>query len=167
MERDKEFIKKQIEEAAVKSCKGTSTDELLKSLDAIITRSRKLKSKLEACQAEESRLLRQTEARIDHLGQLQELHTFDDVKYETWSQARLDRLLVDYLLRQGYSDTARGLADAKDISDLVDIETFVAMFRIENSLRVDRSVTEALAWCMENRKELRKINVGPKRFPRT
>jgi len=87
------------------------------------------------------------------------MHSLDDVKYEEWSRTRLDRLLVDYLLRYGYKESATELAKEKNIQDLVDVETFVQMSRIRESLRNGR-VTEALAWCNENKKELRKLEVG-------
>jgi macrophage erythroblast attacher len=87
------------------------------------------------------------------------MQSLDDVKYEEWSRTRLDRLLVDYLLRYGYKESATELAKEKNIQDLVDVETFVQMSRIRESLRNGR-VTEALAWCNENKKELRKLEVG-------
>lgn len=87
------------------------------------------------------------------------MHAFEDVKYEQWSRKRLDRLLVDYLMRQGYGDSARALAGEKGIGDLVDIETFEQMNRIRQSL-LNQSVKEALDWCTENKKELRKNDVS-------
>jgi hypothetical protein len=86
------------------------------------------------------------------------MQSLDDVKYEQWSRTRLDRLLVDYLLRYGYKESATALAREKDINDLVDVETFVQMSRIRESLRNGR-VTEALSWCTENKKELRRMEV--------
>jgi macrophage erythroblast attacher len=86
------------------------------------------------------------------------MQSLDDVKYEEWSRTRLDRLLVDYLLRNGYKDSALALAKEKGIEDLVDVETFVQMSRIRESL-LNRRVTEALTWCQENKKELRKMEV--------
>jgi macrophage erythroblast attacher len=91
------------------------------------------------------------------------MQSLDDVKYEHWSQTRLDRLLVDYLLRHGYKDSATELAKQRNIEDLVDVETFVQMSTIRESLRNGR-VTEALAWCNENKKDLRKMEVS---FPMT
>jgi macrophage erythroblast attacher len=87
------------------------------------------------------------------------MHSLDDVKYEEWSRTRLDRLLVDYLLRYGYKESATALAREKNIQDLVDVDTFVQMNRIRESLKNGR-VTEALAWCNENKKELRKLDVS-------
>ena len=87
------------------------------------------------------------------------MQSLDDVKYEEWSRTRLDRLLVDYLLRYGYKDSATALSKEKGIEDLVDVETFVQMSRIRESLRNGR-VTEALSWCTENKKELRRMEVS-------
>lgn len=158
VERDKEQVKKLLKETAILGINGRgSKDDVLKNLDALIARVKGTKEKLQARQAEEARLFRQTESRIKHLGELHDLHTLDDVKYEAWSRARLDRLLVDYLLRHGYNDSAVALSREKDVVDLVDIDTFIAMSRIQHALKRG-SVVEALAWCSENKKELRKIN---------
>lgn len=92
------------------------------------------------------------------MGELYTMQSLDDVKYEEWSRTRLDRLLVDYLLRHGYKDSATALSKEKNIQDLVDVETFVQMSRIRESLRNGR-VTEALSWCNENKKDLRRMDV--------
>ena len=125
----------------------------------MIARMRGLKRKLNACSEEETRLHQQSQSRIRHLGELYVMQSLDDVKYEEWSRTRLDRLLVDYLLRYGYKESATALAKEKNIEDLVDVETFVQMSRIRESLRNGR-VTEALAWCNENKKELRRMEVS-------
>lgn len=139
---------------------GASPDDVLRNLDTIIARMRGVKRKLEGCEQEEARLYQQLGARARHLNDLAGMHAFEDVKYEQWSRKRLDRLMVDYLMRQGYSQTARALANDKGVGDLVDIETFEQMNRIRQSL-LNRSVKEALDWCTENKKELRKMDVSP------
>jgi macrophage erythroblast attacher len=159
-ERDREGVKKLLRETATLSVNGrASKEDVLRNLDTMITRMRGMKRKLNSYADEEARLLRQTGSRIRLLAELDDIHTVDDVKYEAWSRARLDRLLVDYLLRHGYSGSAQALASAKDIHDLVDIETFIQMSKIQSSLR-HGSVTEALVWCSENKKELRKMDVS-------
>lgn len=125
----------------------------------MIARMRGVKRKLSACAEEENRLYRQVDARVKHLGELCQMHAFEDVKYEQWSRKRLDRLLVDYLMRQGYGESARALAEEKNIEDLVDINTFEQMNRVRQSL-LSKSVKEALDWCTENKKELRKMDVS-------
>lgn len=124
----------------------------------MLAKMRGLKRKLTACSEEETRLHQQSQSRIRHLGELYNMQSLDDVKYEEWSRTRLDRLLVDYLLRNGYKESAGALAKEKGIEDLVDVETFVQMSRIRESLQNGR-VTEALAWCNDNKKELRKMDV--------
>jgi macrophage erythroblast attacher len=125
----------------------------------MIARVRGVKRKLEGCDQEESRLYRQVGARVKHLSDLGQMHAFEDVKYEHWSRKRLDRLLVDYLMRQGYGQSARALARDKGVGDLVDIDTFEQMNRVRQSL-LNRNVKDALDWCTENKKELRKMDVG-------
>lgn len=131
---------------------------MLKNLDTMLARMRGMKRKLATYADEEARLYHQVDARVAHLRELEDMHTVDDVKYEAWSRQRLDRLLIDYLLRQGYNRSAELLADERSMRDLVDIDTFVAMSKIQDSLRAG-SVTEALAWCNDNKKELRKMDV--------
>lgn len=124
----------------------------------MLARMRGLKRNLTALAAEEVVLQQQSRSRINYVGELYTMHSLDDVKYEEWSRIRLNRLLVDYLLRNGYKNSAMALAREKKIEDLVDIEAFVQMNRIKESLQKGR-VTEALSWCTENKKDLRKLEV--------
>ncbi len=124
----------------------------------MLNKMRGVKRKLTAHAEEESRLHNQAAARISHLDKLYHMNTVEDVQYESWSRRRLDRLLADYLLRHGFNDSASELATEKNIHELVDVETFKSMSRIREAL-LNGSVTEALAWCTENKKELRKMEV--------
>ncbi|PNP81809.1 hypothetical protein FNYG_04835 [Fusarium nygamai] len=157
IEKDTTAIKTLLKDSATAAVSGrASQQDVLRNLDAMVSRMRGLKRKLQASAAEEARLHAQTAARISHLDELYKMDTVEDVKYEQWSRKRLDRLLADYLLRHGYNDTAKELAEQRGISDLVDIDTFVAASRIRDSL-LNQSVAEALAWCNDNKKELRKM----------
>ncbi|KAJ9134251.1 Protein FYV10, partial [Coniochaeta hoffmannii] len=158
VEKESTQVKTLLKDTATGSLNGKSSPEdVLKNLDTMLSRMRGLKRKLSTCADEEARLYRQVDARVAHLSELSEMHTVDDVRYQEWSRQRLDRLLVDYLLRHGYSASAVAMADKKGMRDLVDIETFMAANKIRKSLE-DGSVTEALAWCNENKKELRKMD---------
>lgn len=158
-EKESSNVRNSLKDAAAASVSGKSSpQDVLKSLDSMLARMKGMKRKLTANAEEEDRLYHQVDARVAHLRELSDMHTVEDVKYEAWSRKRLDRLLADYLLRKGYTDTAIGLADERDIRDLVDIDTFVAMNKIRTSLE-NGSVQEALAWCNENKKELRKMDV--------
>lgn len=129
----------------------------LASLDATLAKAQSLKRKLEALHAEEQTLHRQQRCRVEHLQELHEIQSLADVKYDTWSHIRLDRLLVDYLLRQGFTESARELAVEKQIEDLVDVDVLEECRRIGRSLLESRT-TECLAWCNENKQPLKKIN---------
>lgn len=139
----------------------TSQADVLKNLDTMIARMRGVKRKLTAFADEENKLHRHEEARVKHLNELYAMFSVDDVKYEGWSRTRLDRLIVDYLLRHGYNESARALAQEKGIELLVDLDTFEQMSRIRKCI-LNRSVTEALAWCTagDTKKELRKMDVS-------
>jgi macrophage erythroblast attacher len=143
VKRDGAFVKDALKDAATGAVNGKSSQEdVLKALDSMILRMRGLKRKLTACADEETRLFRQEDARVRHLAELYGMNSVEDVKYEVWSRTRLDRLLVDYMLRQGYTDSARMLAEERGIESLCDVETFEQMNRIRDSLR-NGSVTEA------------------------
>ncbi|KAK5124796.1 hypothetical protein LTR85_001509 [Meristemomyces frigidus] len=134
--------------------------DALAALDATLAKAHSLKRKLEALHAEEKVLHRQQRARIQHLEDLHGVASLADVKYDHWAHTRLDRLLVDYLLRQGYVESARELAKEKGIEDLVDVGVFEECGRIERSLREGHEVKEALAWCAENKQALKKLGGG-------
>ncbi|KAH6850010.1 CTLH/CRA C-terminal to lish motif domain-containing protein [Chaetomium sp. MPI-CAGE-AT-0009] len=156
-EWDSTSVKNVVKETANGLISGKATpQDAVKSLDQMLVKMRGLKRKVTAAAEEEDRLYRQMDARVAHMRELADLNTVDDVRYEAWSRQRLDRLLVDYMLRHGYDSSAMALADERKMRDLVDIDTFVAMSKIRKSLE-GGSVQEALTWCNENKKELRKM----------
>lgn len=160
IEKDGSFAKETLKKTATDSVAGrTSQQDVLKTIDSMISRVKVLRRKLVAFAEEENRLHRHEEARVGHLAELHSMYSVDDVKYEAWSRTRLDRLLTDYLLRQGYVDSARALAKERGIELLADVDTFEQMNRIRKCL-LNGSLQEALAWCTAGdiKKELRKID---------
>lgn len=140
-----------------KSAPKATPETTLANLDALIGKAQTLKRKLESLHDEEQKLNASSAARIAHLEELYAMESLADVKYETWSRTRLSRLLVDYLLRSGYIESAAHLSRAKNISSLVDVDAFISAHKIEASLREGRSVTQALNWCKENGSNLKKV----------
>lgn len=139
------------------SMKTESPERTLHDLDSMINKMQTLKRKLEGLHDEEMRLNRASKARVQHLQDLYDVKSLVDVKYEDWSRTRLSRLLVDHLLRNGYSESATHLAQSKGIEELVDVDAFVACHKIEKSLREGRNTTPALNWCKENGQTLKKM----------
>ncbi|KAI0399930.1 CTLH/CRA C-terminal to lish motif domain-containing protein [Xylaria palmicola] len=160
VEKDGSYVKETLKKTATDSVNGrVSQQDVVRTLDLMIARVRGVKRKLTAFADEEGRLHRHEEARVRHLTELYGMYTVDDVKYEGWSRTRLDRLLTDYMLRQGYVDSARALARERGIELLCDVDTFEQMNRIRQCI-LNGSVQEALAWCTagDTKKELRKMD---------
>lgn len=134
-----------------------SPAEVLAALDSTLAKAQTLKRRLEALHAEERATHAAQRARLEHLQELHEIRGLTDVRYERWAHVRLDRLLVDYLLRQGFTDAARDLAREKGVGPLVDLDAFEEAGRVERALR-GGEMREALAWCAENKGALKKIN---------
>jgi macrophage erythroblast attacher len=125
----------------------------------MIARMQTLKRKLENLHHEEDLLHEHSAKRIRHLQDLYQIPSLADVKYENWSRTRLDRLVVDYLLRSGHSATATSLAEAKDITHLIDLDVFTSCHRIASAIK-NGEVKEALTWVNENRNALKKLPIS-------
>ena len=86
------------------------------------------------------------------------METVDSFEFERWSRTRLNRIIADYLLRQGYNESAEILAANYGIKEFVDLELFADAREIEDAIR-SHSCTKALEWCEENKLALAKIKV--------
>lgn len=161
VERERDHILPALKDAANASLSSAqSPEQTIASLDAMIQRMQNFKRKLEKLHTEEEALHEHSAKRIRHLQDLYEISSLVDVKYDQWSRTRLDRLMVDYLLRSGYSKTASALAESKQITDLIDFDTFVNCHRIASSLTRGET-KEALAWINENKNSLKKLITAP------
>ncbi|KAJ5270672.1 hypothetical protein N7505_006430 [Penicillium chrysogenum] len=151
VEREKEYIIPAIKETAAASLSNTQTpDQTLAALDAMISRMQGLKRKMESLQEEEKKIHNQSRKRIQHLETLHKIPSLADVKYDQWSRVRLDRLLVDYMLRSGYSESAKQLAQDRGWRN-----SWISCQRVVDSLRRGET-KEALQWCGENKAALKK-----------
>lgn len=87
----------------------------------MISRMQGFKRKLEALHEDEKILHEHSRKRIAHLQDLYSIPSLVDEGYDRWSRTRLDRLLVDFLLRSGYGESARQLAQEKGIEVFCEI----------------------------------------------
>ncbi|KAG2117297.1 CTLH/CRA C-terminal to lish motif domain-containing protein [Suillus discolor] len=132
-------------------------EDAAKSVDGMIGRVENLKRKLSELQDTAGKpTLDVTRERLQHLMAVETLQTTGSLDFSRWADTRLDRWLVDWALRTGRENTARTLAQDRNIETLVDIDLFTDIRRIELALS-KHSCTEALAWCSENKTALRKI----------
>ncbi|EAW24165.1 FYV10 family protein [Aspergillus fischeri NRRL 181] len=156
VEREREYVIHALKEAANASLSNDQTpDQTLAALDSMLARMQNLKRKMESIQQEEKKIQNQSRKRIQHLEHLHQIPSLADVKYDQWSRIRLDRLVVDHMLRSGYTESAQRLAQEKGIEDLVDLDVFVQCQRIAQSLRRGET-KDALRWCNENKAALKK-----------
>lgn len=136
-------------------------EEARESLDRLISRVRGLKRKIATLKDEQNETLTTTKARVEHLNVIfeNEKEVDPEKQKETekkWLKIRLERLLTDYFLRQGFSETAKSFAQNRGITSLVDVTILDQCISVETSLRQRHSTAECLAWCSENRSFLRK-----------
>lgn len=74
-----------------------------------------------------------------------------------WRKVRLERMLVEYFLRNGYYDSAAKLADARGLRELTNVDIFSAAAEVEAELLSYRTA-RCLQWCADNKSRLRKLN---------
>jgi len=138
--------------------------EAQESLNQIVVRLKGIKRKLEELNVKEEEGVERCRARLEHLksavfdddNMVTDNDVVSDAKLKEWHQKRIDRLIVDYLLREGYYKTARAIAEDSDIVNLVDLEIFEVVKKIEEDLR-SKSCVMALRWCVANKIRLKKI----------
>ncbi|KAL2896506.1 Protein MAEA-like protein [Bienertia sinuspersici] len=104
---------------------------------------------LEEGSVTESLQAQRCRARLNHL------EAADAENLSEWSNTRLKRILVDYMLRMSYYESAAKLAETSNIQDLVDIDVFHEARRVIEALQ-NKSVAPALAWCADNKSKLKK-----------
>lgn len=75
----------------------------------------------------------------------------------TWNRVRLDRMLVDYMLREGMYSAAEMLTQQSGLQALVELDLFAASRSIIESLK-EHDCSLALQWCADNKRRLAKID---------
>uniref|UniRef100_A0A8C9SC22 E3 ubiquitin-protein transferase MAEA n=1 Tax=Scleropages formosus TaxID=113540 RepID=A0A8C9SC22_SCLFO len=130
-------------------------DSVVSLLDGVVEKLSALKRKAaESIQAEDESA-KLCKRRIEHLKE----HSSDQpASVNLWKKKRMDRMMVEHLLRCGYYNTAVKLARQSGIEDLVNIEMFLTAKEVEESLERQETAT-CLAWCHDNKSRLRKMKV--------
>ncbi|KAG0622789.1 hypothetical protein M758_3G123400 [Ceratodon purpureus] len=134
--------------------KDMSKEEAVQHLTSLVTRLQGLKRKLDESKQGEQYQVQRCRARLDHLGMLQGLNYSKDNEAR-WNHTRVQRILVDYMLRSSYFTTASELAESTQIQELVDSDIYLDARRVMEALQ-NRNCSEALSWCSENKSKLKK-----------
>lgn len=130
---------------------GSDMDELA-ALESLVSKLQGLKRKLAEVSRTEKEDAHRCKARLEHL---RSVGPFPKSGITAWNKPRLDRILIDHLLRCGHLQVACELAHSSGSTDLVDIHLFLGAQRVVQALR-NHDCTEALAWCAENSSRLKK-----------
>ncbi|KAK1571344.1 hypothetical protein Q3G72_015389 [Acer saccharum] len=126
-----------------------SKDDAVNHLTSLVSRLQGLKRKLEEGSRTEHLQVQKCRARFNHL------ESADAENLSEWNNTRLKRILVDYMLRMSYYDSAEKLAESSNMLDLVDIDVFQEAKKVIDALR-NKEVAPALAWCADNKSRLKK-----------
>ncbi|XP_004346694.1 macrophage erythroblast attacher protein [Capsaspora owczarzaki ATCC 30864] len=128
----------------------------VQGIENVVARLHKLKRKVEEVLGKEDQDIQRCKIRLDHLQQQQSAKTIGAPDQQLiWNMTRLDRVIVDHLLREGYVETANKFATDNGILDLVDVDVFLESRSIEEALQ-RHDCTAALAWCNVNKSRLKK-----------
>ncbi|KAF9435220.1 GID complex subunit containing RING finger motif [Entomortierella beljakovae] len=157
IEKEIATLTDKVSEISKKSAQGNMDSKQVEAaLEAIVARLSTLKRKLKDTRADESLYSQRTKVRLQHLQDFTTVTTLDSDEFARWSRVRLNRIVIDYMLRDGFRETATLLAKSEHIEDLVDIELFAQSAKVEQAL-LRQSCTECLQWCKENNSSLKKI----------
>ncbi|CAD6891125.1 unnamed protein product [Tilletia laevis] len=142
----------------------TDTATAVDMLDHSVKRLKALKRRLAQLNAQTKTTLNTAAVRYAHLQDLHTIASTADPAFDGWSKTRLNRILVDYMLRRGANSAAAHLTSSAGIPNLVDTALFAEIDKIEASLQPSAAAdggehcARALAWCAENRPALEAVN---------
>ncbi|KAM3720860.1 E3 ubiquitin-protein transferase MAEA [Dirofilaria immitis] len=157
MEKNNHFLKESADLVA-KAMKGDGTKPIYKrevkeKMDTYFGRFEELFSAFKQITDEEIELIDLLDTRVKYL---QQANTTDALKQETWRSQRISRLIIDYLLRSGYFETAQKLAEQANVEDMCNKTVFMIAKQVEDSL--SRHETDrCLEWIADNRSKLRRL----------
>ncbi|KAJ1663678.1 GID complex subunit containing RING finger motif [Coemansia sp. RSA 1813] len=141
----------------IKNKETLSAEEMDKTLGGLIERLQTLKRKLEEAKLEEAQLIRRSRQRAADLNEINSFTSTTQPEFQRWCRTRMDRVLIDYMLRNGNVDTAQRLIEQGNLEHFADTSLFALVMSTERELRENHSCRGALQWCAENRSALRKV----------
>ncbi|KAB0794639.1 hypothetical protein PPYR_11478 [Photinus pyralis] len=153
-----------VQQAAIeieKSISGESvkSNDITKLLGGMVEKLQVLKRKAEESITEELQATNVCKRRLEHLKEHATLTSSGVVSQgalNQWRRKRLDRMVVEYFLRNGYYNAAITLAERSNIKDLTNIDIFLTSREVEKSL-ASHETSKCLSWCHDNRSKLRKL----------
>jgi len=132
-------------------------DMVSSEVDTLIERLRSLRDHLVSGRGSETEMATLLQSRLDYLLLRQTTTTMEDGECdERWKQQRIDRLVIDHLLRIGLFDSAQRLADVAQVNGMCNRQVFTVAKKVEEAL-LRHDVTPCLEWIMEHKSKLRRL----------
>ena len=131
---------------------STPPEDVVDRLKGCVRQLQRLKRKLDDASVVEREESQRCKARLEHL------HTLGPPSRDqhiAWNRKRIDRIIVDYMLRSGYLESAAKLVQRAHLTDLVDLHVFLGADHVLQSLK-QKKCSDALAWCAQHATRLRK-----------
>uniref|UniRef100_A0A9J2PCD7 E3 ubiquitin-protein transferase MAEA n=1 Tax=Ascaris lumbricoides TaxID=6252 RepID=A0A9J2PCD7_ASCLU len=152
-----------VREASNELTKVVAAEKIAPQTQTIMERLDALQESFGQVVADEMSMAKLLESRINYLkeARVQRKMTFkantnDSWKREAWRHQRIDRLIIDHLLRSGYFETAQKLAEQSDVEVMCNKSIFMIAKQVEDSL--SRHETDrCLEWIMDNKSKLRRM----------
>lgn len=141
---------------SIKELRNTSDLQgVHRALDNVVEKLQVVKRKADESMLDEQDAAQVCKKRLDHLKEMFEL-PYSAAAMNVWRKKRLDRMLVDHLLRDGHYETAARLTKQSGLENLTNLELFMVARRVEESLLAG-DTSKCLAWCHDNKSKLRKM----------
>lgn len=94
----------------------------------------KLREEYEELTRKEDSLLNNLEKRVNHLRHVEEHYRDKSVQTE-YFEKRLWRLIIEYMLREGYLDSSKLLINELNLQEFTDLDVFIESNKIVQSLK--------------------------------
>ncbi|XP_030764152.1 E3 ubiquitin-protein transferase MAEA isoform X1 [Sitophilus oryzae] len=139
--------------------KAKDITNLLGNSCGMVEKLHVLKRKADESILEELTAANVCKRRLEHLKEHATVTASNTVSTGTlnqWRKKRLDRMVVEYFLRNGFYNAAIKLAERSEIKEYTNIDIFLNSREVEKSL-ASHETQKCLAWCHDNKSKLRKL----------
>ncbi|XP_055371237.1 E3 ubiquitin-protein transferase MAEA [Condylostylus longicornis] len=162
LDREVNQIQNAASEMEKSLCAGVSCSEIQKIFDGVVERLQVFKRKAEENINEEISATHICKRKLNHLKEnistdLKSSYEVWQASLDQWKKIRMDRMVVEHLLRQGHYKTAELLAARTTIRHLTNLDIFQTSREVEEDL-ANHKTSKCTLWCNDNKSKLRKIN---------
>jgi len=135
-------------------------DQICNLIGATVEKLQTMKRKVEEAINDELDAAQNCKRRVEHLkvGAVgASAGEGSAIGYSLWKKTRVERFLVDHLLRSGHYNTAQKIVEQNpELGELTNLDIFLVARNVEQSL-AQQQTQAALAWIHDHKSKLRKI----------